>query len=377
MVTEGVRQCRKHHFFKPIMPPFQQLSIPRAFLKHLVDEMSEEGVGEATLNHQRSQKSWRMKVERFCFTEGWNDFVRDNDLRFGDFVVFRYEGAMVFDVKIFDRSSCEKKYHPPATAIKRETRKHQEREDSRIKITNHPKDGSKPTLDSFKILMTEYNLRRSHVGIPKKFSLGNGLFGKIFKAIIRDEKGRSWSVRLNQDNRPRMRIGLGWRKFVLENHLKEGDSCIFKLANCEKIARGAANTIVLDVIVSSSSSSSSDDDGWGLENLKNNDRIGIISCNPFFVTSLRPFNNEESGLSVPLEFVRENGLMGKSFITTLRNSKGRSWRVELKSNKCNGHTYMYGDWTVISSVNGLKEGCTCIIELIRRGKLQVIEFCLL
>ncbi|XP_042493924.1 B3 domain-containing protein REM8-like isoform X2 [Macadamia integrifolia] len=177
MANLGIRHWTEPQFFKPILPPFQRLSIPKAFLKHLVDEMCEEGVGEATLrNHQCAQKSWRVKVKGFCFTKGWNDFFRDNDLGLGDFLVFTYKGSMVFDVKIFDRSCCEKKYHyppatpvkmethkhPPATLVKMETQKHQERDhnqsgDKEIKINNLsngrfrtlPCNGSKVAQDSF------------------------------------------------------------------------------------------------------------------------------------------------------------------------------------------------------------------------------------
>ncbi|XP_042493927.1 B3 domain-containing protein REM5-like isoform X3 [Macadamia integrifolia] len=163
-------------FFKLILPPFQQLSIPKAFLKHLMDEMSEEGVGEATLrNRQCAQKSWHVKVKGFCFTKGWSDFVRDNDLGFGDFLVFTYKGSMIFDVKVFDRSCCEKKHHPPATPTKRETQKRQERdnnqlEEEEIKIINPPNrrfktrwNRSKVAQGSFEILLTENRMKRSRL----------------------------------------------------------------------------------------------------------------------------------------------------------------------------------------------------------------------
>lgn len=41
---------------------------------------------------------------------GWSDFAKEHDLCTGDFVVFRYEGNMVFTVKVFDVTCCLKEY---------------------------------------------------------------------------------------------------------------------------------------------------------------------------------------------------------------------------------------------------------------------------
>ncbi|XP_042493923.1 B3 domain-containing protein REM8-like isoform X1 [Macadamia integrifolia] len=276
MANLGIRHWTEPQFFKPILPPFQRLSIPKAFLKHLVDEMCEEGVGEATLrNHQCAQKSWRVKVKGFCFTKGWNDFFRDNDLGLGDFLVFTYKGSMVFDVKIFDRSCCEKKYHyPPATPVKMETHKH-------------------PPATLVK-METQKHQERDH----------------------------------NQSGDKEIKI----------NNLSNGR---FRTLPCN--------------------------------GSKNNDQIRIGTHNPFFEISLRPYYFKERRLVIPRHFARLIGLMGKSFITTLRDGNGRSWVVELKYNS-KRTLHLLGDWAEISSVNGLKVGDTCKFELIRRGKLQVMEF---
>ncbi|XP_042493929.1 B3 domain-containing protein REM10-like isoform X4 [Macadamia integrifolia] len=117
------------------------------------------------------------------------------------------------------------------------------------------------------------------------------------------------------------------------------------------------------------------DDEWApLLNLKNNDRIKIRPHHSFFEISLRPFNLKESRLVVPRRFTNWNGLMGKSFTTTLRDGQGRSWKVELKHNIFNRPLYLCGDWAKILALNGLKVGDICKFELIRREKLQVMEF---
>ena len=42
------------------------------------------------------------------FCSGWQDFVKDNSLEIGDFLVFKYDGKSTFKVKIYGRNACEK-----------------------------------------------------------------------------------------------------------------------------------------------------------------------------------------------------------------------------------------------------------------------------
>jgi hypothetical protein len=60
-------------------------------------------------------KFWHVDVARgsgqedddgACFAGGWAEFVKGNALAPENFLVFRYEGNMVFTVKVFDTSGC-------------------------------------------------------------------------------------------------------------------------------------------------------------------------------------------------------------------------------------------------------------------------------
>ncbi|KAL6596862.1 hypothetical protein ACP70R_046996 [Stipagrostis hirtigluma subsp. patula] len=48
------------------------------------------------------------KDDDACFAAGWAEFVGANAVAPGSFLVFRYEGNMVFTVKVFDASGCVK-----------------------------------------------------------------------------------------------------------------------------------------------------------------------------------------------------------------------------------------------------------------------------
>ncbi|KAK6916961.1 hypothetical protein RJ641_017712, partial [Dillenia turbinata] len=50
------------------------------------------------------------KVEGdFYFIDGWEEFVNDQPIKLGDFLVFKYNRHAVFDVKIFGTNGCKKK----------------------------------------------------------------------------------------------------------------------------------------------------------------------------------------------------------------------------------------------------------------------------
>ncbi|XP_031278124.1 putative B3 domain-containing protein At5g66980 [Pistacia vera] len=54
---------------------------------------------------------------RVYFANGGQQFVKDNSLVFGDFLVFQYNGDNGFNVKIFGKSGCEKNETGPYVGI--------------------------------------------------------------------------------------------------------------------------------------------------------------------------------------------------------------------------------------------------------------------
>ncbi|KAJ4953500.1 hypothetical protein NE237_030332 [Protea cynaroides] len=125
-------------FVRPLSP-FQQLSIPRAFLKHLVDEMSEEG--EATLMiHRCAWKSWHVKDKGFLF----------------------YKGSSI-------SATVRKSTPQPSVAIPMEAQRQEndDRQDTEEEIKSH-------SHGFCQILWSDDN---------------------TFKAILKDEKRRTWSVK--------------------------------------------------------------------------------------------------------------------------------------------------------------------------------------
>ncbi|KAL6985111.1 hypothetical protein U1Q18_018489 [Sarracenia purpurea var. burkii] len=88
----------KPHFFKPLLPGFHH-----GLVKNPDRAVLRTSCGE-----------WEVKVGAGGrrFEDGWADFAKRHDLQVGDFLVFRHEGDMVFDVIVFDPSACERESYP-------------------------------------------------------------------------------------------------------------------------------------------------------------------------------------------------------------------------------------------------------------------------
>lgn len=56
---------------------------------------------------------WKARLvkdsEGFMFEDGWKEFVENQALVMGDFLIFRYKGNSRFEVLVFDKTACEKK----------------------------------------------------------------------------------------------------------------------------------------------------------------------------------------------------------------------------------------------------------------------------
>ncbi|KAF3637669.1 putative xyloglucan glycosyltransferase 5-like [Capsicum annuum] len=66
--------------------------------------------------------------------------------------------------------------------------------------------------------------------LPQQFAIANGLINKKRKLILIDERQRSWKLKLSSGStRAPAYIGDGWRKFVAETFLKEGDRVMFEV----------------------------------------------------------------------------------------------------------------------------------------------------
>ncbi|KAG5589107.1 hypothetical protein H5410_039621 [Solanum commersonii] len=179
----------KPHFFKPILPGFKNgLKIPIGFLKYL----------------KRHDQYEHAILRR----KGKNE---EHDLQLGDLLIFKYEGDMEFEVSIFDSSHCDREYLY---------------EDEDEDETTH--DNKSFGQPHFECIVRPYCLSKGFMYLPQQFAIANGLTNKKCELIVRDQRQKSWNIKLSS-NRNRAFIGDGWRKFAVEKYLKEGDRIMFEI----------------------------------------------------------------------------------------------------------------------------------------------------
>ncbi|KAF7132616.1 hypothetical protein RHSIM_Rhsim09G0072000 [Rhododendron simsii] len=107
-------------FFKVFVPDqsSQEVQIPPEFLKYFNGVLPYK----STITNMEG-RSWKVELsevnDSLYFHDGWHQFVLDNSIEFGDFLVFYYGGNANFYVKIYGKNGCLKEPNPPTSDIHR------------------------------------------------------------------------------------------------------------------------------------------------------------------------------------------------------------------------------------------------------------------
>ncbi|KAM1685875.1 hypothetical protein EV1_036728 [Malus domestica] len=110
MARMSKEEKKKPTFVQIICKGFntEKLTVPRKFLTHIMKELSEI----ATLKLKGSSDySWTVNVTKtpkgdVRFNAGWQEFLKDNSLGHGNFLMFTYDGKMQFSIDIYDKTAC-------------------------------------------------------------------------------------------------------------------------------------------------------------------------------------------------------------------------------------------------------------------------------
>ncbi|KAL6863823.1 hypothetical protein ACP4OV_016726 [Aristida adscensionis] len=293
MAPDSSRKARRPQFLKVLFSDFmEKMPIPAKFARrHLAQEQGRRATLMSPLG-----KFWHVDVARSddddcCFAGGWSEFVGANAVAPESFLVFRYEGNMVFTVKVFDTSGCIKEYgdaaveptaprdqqangtglkpqpnskvqdtaglpHKPRKYSKRKLAvgdnivpKKQSRSPrissvendaaqehytetevrSDIAASEAKEGGYDDSLPVYVKAVSPCNFRYSYMNIGKKFCVMNGLVSNQLM-VLKDEEGRSWPVNLRQ-TADQVRMKGGWGHFSGHHGIKVGDLCIFRLVD--------------------------------------------------------------------------------------------------------------------------------------------------
>ncbi|KAJ4966071.1 hypothetical protein NE237_017920 [Protea cynaroides] len=243
-------------FFKIYLPDHssQKLKIPPGFINLLNGVVPNKAILRS-----RDARVWHVELEQvegsFFFQNGWQGFVKDQSLQLGEFLVFRYNGDSVFDVKIFGKSGCEKveplaykncdqaasdieKEEQPETEeiIKKNTRLRRKKKkrsakygstraeketEMALKAAGLPRPKNPHFVSSFKpgrpfeLFIPGRMIHKHHVKIGPEMT-------------VCDPSGRHWCVKISKWKDGRLSFARGWSVLCKENNLIIDDRCIFE-----------------------------------------------------------------------------------------------------------------------------------------------------
>ncbi|XP_077219133.1 B3 domain-containing protein Os01g0723500-like isoform X2 [Tasmannia lanceolata] len=323
------RNCleRKPHFFKVLLGDFShRLRIPPAFMKHISKEASSK---RTAILEGPTSKVWHVELRKRTngtyLQDGWKEFAKAHSLMVSEFLVFRYDGNMRFSVQIFDKTACE-------------------REDIF-------------TSDSFQEPTFFHGTKKQGRSPKKPLDFGPAVSRQ--KACQIDSK----------------------------NHMRDslrGDRCLYDVGKYkpspkpEGVIRIESEDLDLPVSVAGRvhylqrrQHVKSDEKG------KVKERANSFSSDfPFFTTIMNAFHvHSRRTVWIPTHFARAH-LPEKRFKIILRDPRGKTWEVKIivvKINNWSRYTISAG-WIAFARGNNLKEGDSCIFELVGKRKMCVHIF---
>ncbi|XP_023517302.1 B3 domain-containing transcription factor VRN1-like isoform X1 [Cucurbita pepo subsp. pepo] len=324
---------------------------------------------------------------------GWHKFAEHYSLEFGSLLVFKSDGFSTFQTSIFDPSGVETEYccifndsraeftmeyedsdentessplrlskrkNKPSVPSPPQSRKKMKPEEEgcliiknmpkteagvssrRQQFVNKPEAAQRFTSKSekpiFKIVMKQPNVRgKFAMTIPKDFAEKHlpDDFGII---KLQTPNGRKWPLlykrRRNQENF--VYFSSGWKRFVEENVLKEGDIGLFQL-------------IKKDIFSFTK-----------LQDTSPFPSPATNTRNPCFEANILNRRHKKFVLNIPMVFAKEH------FSSDMRSAKlqvgNRQWIVALR--QYGSSVRLSAGWCLFYGDNGLEDGDSCLFEMV-------------
>ncbi|XP_062019038.1 B3 domain-containing protein Os01g0723500-like [Rosa rugosa] len=231
----GIKEERPS-FFKVILPGYntEQLRIPPHFLEHGRNDQPER----ATLTWNMSlERSWTVKVcrtkEGVYFKDGWRDFLNDNSVKEGDFLVFTYEGDMHFSIRDYENNCCKRGDFPT------NNEPHEESAPAKSTKRNPGCPKKDYSAESFRSKFPHYtrSIKKKYCvySIPTAFYRKHLSAGNYEVAFLKISGGTKWfKVKLVPSLQTAF-MSKGWSVFAHDNQIVVGDVCAFELVKENKM----------------------------------------------------------------------------------------------------------------------------------------------
>ncbi|MFS8028866.1 putative transcription factor B3-Domain family [Helianthus anomalus] len=190
---------------------------PEYVTMHLVNKIRNNPI----IRSANGGYSWRLKIKQigddYCFVDGWNNVVKDVQLGFGDFLLFKLVDQSTFRMSIYSPDGCEKILQPKSD-----------------------QNGCEKIIDDddedpfFVKTFTKSHIRR--LRFPKEFAAKAGINCEGTMRV-KNLDGDEWVTDVKLDTTFRTKrylLSSGWWSFRRGNNLSEGDKCVFKFIKSER-----------------------------------------------------------------------------------------------------------------------------------------------
>ncbi|WMV12980.1 hypothetical protein MTR67_006365 [Solanum verrucosum] len=197
-------------FYKIFCPSItNELRIPAHFLRHI----SEESPDKATLKCL-SGGTWNVKLQcdedGLLIHKGWKKFQKNNQLENGEYLVFRYDGALQFTIRIFSKNGLERQMK--STNMVKNKQASIDGGSKRKRPEKFPKQTCANGEND-----TEHETPRKRAALEKEEDLLTPNIPQFVKCLKGYNVKKSCFL------------------FVSDNKLKEGQVCAFQLVNANEV----------------------------------------------------------------------------------------------------------------------------------------------
>ncbi|KAL6650447.1 hypothetical protein ACP70R_009372 [Stipagrostis hirtigluma subsp. patula] len=351
------------------------------------------------------------------FAGGWSQFLALHGIAKENALLLRYEGNMVFTVKVFDRDGCQirsdhKEIRVQQTSSLSNIENHQETPSASIhkrKCKNNwpSSEGQKKPKGSIASLnktslgrnsaydigppswikrQINNNALVKHLALPTAFCDAIGLCERCTITLKTSTNStRSWQVCGIRYKIGSYLLVKGWRTFCLENSLKEGDICTFNV-----VQTTMWHVVITRINQKDTSSASSNKckskDGWQSSEIQKSPKGFMSSLKKSTTTDcvydvgppawikkrINRSTIENHHLSLPHSFCDAIGFLKPCMITLQASiNSTRSWQVHGLPYK-NGSCHLGSGWKRFCQDIGLKEGDVCTIKVIETTLWDVV-----
>ncbi|KAL7157899.1 hypothetical protein ABFS83_02G107200 [Erythranthe nasuta] len=222
-------------FFKIYVPAIysERLRIPPDFIEKFGGNIPETVTLKKTSGISFQADINRIDDDDWFIEKGWPEFVKENSVEESDFLIFTYARNAVFDIKIFSKNGCLKIVdNLPDDEPSESESENLEDNQSEERNLSPRRPSERETVCGnryFSVKLKKSCVSRGWLHIPSEFWRAHlGADKRGLRMATLEVKEKSWKVGITSTS-VRAIFSKGWGKFVIDNSLRIGNSCMFLL----------------------------------------------------------------------------------------------------------------------------------------------------